>query len=598
MEVPQPQGFEPGKLIGYGGCGKVYQVAGGTADGARVIKIFDDAAISRRLLAKMTERLRIGGWPGGVMPVIAADFEAKRAFWVTPLVAGVEEGVEPLPSTLQTWLAEHPGTYSLKLVRLMAGTLARMHERRVPHGNLKPGNVFFADGGGVLLSDWAMGNLPGAERFTFTDAVLYQAPEQLRNPAGYLDEEGYRWDVFSFGVLAYRILTGRFPRCHETFALVAPAAGETRRAGIQADLGKLAHNLEAQPAVSWPDESQNPLEAGFRDWIDRCLQLDPAKRPFTMVEVAAGFTALENQGIFDAEREALMDQRRAAERRAWRNWYFAGGVAAGAVLLGALWQMANRQLLDERSARQQDVSTITAANDTAVATQADAARKTAVLLQALHDDRDSALARLETARLIGDQLFAAAMEKGNRVLPPLDGRDLQLKRLERYFADFLTKSEATGGLAEERARVRLQLAEISLAAGDAPAAALRIAEATRAWEDLPMDGALKFRLAGMTLHLALLQQSVADPETDFSFMAARKALGEVPQTEVDADRLNQLLAILDFHEAQLLAAQGDETEALAQLMRASQTLNGIADRRPDAAILRSELAACYLASAT
>ena len=58
-----------------------------------------------------------------------------------------------------------------------------MHERRVAHGNLKPGNVFFADDGEVLLSDWAMGNMPGAEQFVFTDAVLYQSPEQLRNPA-------------------------------------------------------------------------------------------------------------------------------------------------------------------------------------------------------------------------------------------------------------------------------------------------------------------------------------------------------------------------------------------------------------------------------
>ena len=48
MEVPPLQGFKPGKLIGYGGCGRVYQTQD-EAGAACVIKIFDEDAISRRL---------------------------------------------------------------------------------------------------------------------------------------------------------------------------------------------------------------------------------------------------------------------------------------------------------------------------------------------------------------------------------------------------------------------------------------------------------------------------------------------------------------------------------------------------------------------
>ncbi|RYD46539.1 MAG: hypothetical protein EOP83_29495, partial [Verrucomicrobiaceae bacterium] len=190
------------------------------------------------------------------------------------------------------------------------------------------------------------------------------------------------------------------------------------------------------------------------------------------------------------------------------------------------------------------------------------------------------------------------MEKGHRRLPPLDGRELRLKRLERYYEDFLTRTANVPALADEQARVKLQLSEISLAAGDATAASKRIGGALVAWSALPMDAELKFRMATNSLLLALLQQSNADPEAEVSFVVARKSLSAVPQTEVDADRLNQLLAILDFHEAKLLAAKGEDTRALEQLMRATETLNRIADQRPDAAILRSELAACYLSSAT
>jgi hypothetical protein len=587
MEVPPPQGFKPGKLIGYGGCGRAYQTQSET--GAEcVIKIFDEDAISRRLLAKMTDRLRSRGWPSGLMPLVAADLAGKRPFWITPLVAGMEKGSDPLPRTLQTWLGEHPGVYSWKVVRSLARALAQMHERRVPHGNLKPGNVFFADDGEVLLSDWTMGNLPGAKTFVFTDAVLYQSPEQLRNRMGYLDEEGYRWDVFTFGVLAYRILTGTFPRCHETFNLVAPEAGETRREGIEADLGKIARNLENQPAVTWPDESQNELEAGFRSWIDRCLLLDPSKRPFTMVEVAAGFAELERKGALEAERESLMDQRRASERRAWRFLFCAGGAAAA----------AGAQLESERSDREETVTKLNAAIEVAVDAKQDAEGKMTEARQALTYERELSLARLEASRLIGDRLFAWAMEKGNRLLPPLDGRELRLKRLERYFEDFLTRTADIDSLADERARVRLQLSEVSLAAGDAPMASKRLGQALKAWANLPMDAELKLRMATNSLLLALLQQTTGDAGAGSSFIAARKALEEVSESEVDKDRLHQLMAVLDYHEAKLLAAHGEDTKALAQLMRATQTLNSIADQRPDAAILRSELAACYLSSAT
>ncbi len=89
-------------------------------------------------------------------------------------------------------------------------------------------------------------------------------------------------------------------------------------------------------------------------------------------------------------------------------------------------------------------------------------------------------------------------------------------------------------MADERARVRLQLSEISIASGDAATASKRLGEALDAWANLPMDAELKFRIATNTLLLALLRQSNADPDAEQSFVAARKALGDVPQADVDA----------------------------------------------------------------
>jgi tetratricopeptide (TPR) repeat protein len=216
----------------------------------------------------------------------------------------------------------------------------------------------------------------------------------------------------------------------------------------------------------------------------------------------------------------------------------------------------------------------------------------------LEDERQEDIARLKASRWIGDLLFAWAMEKGHRSLPPLDGRELRLKKLERYFEDFLDRSEKTAGLAEERARACLQLAEISLAAGNFAQADKRLAEVMNAAEPLPMNGELKLRVGTNFLWLALLRQSNGDDGTRAAFATARIFLAKLPRADVDTQRLDQVLAILDFHEAKLLSASGDETKALEQLMRATQTLIRIKEQSPDSAVLGSALANCYLSSAT
>ena len=596
METPRVDGLKVVELVGYGGCGRVYH-AEDEAGAALALKIFDDSAICRELLGKMTLRLEQGGWPAGVLPVVSGEFSEMPAIRVSPLAAILDEDAPPIPLSLQYRLIEHPGLESWKLVKSIARALAAMHERRVPHGNIKPGNVLFDTDGGALLTDWTLGNMPGVEEFHFTDAVLYQPPEQLRDPAGYLDEAGYRWDVFSFGVLAFRILTGRFPRCHDTFDYVAPPNGETQRDGIKADLARIARNLEAKAEAPWPDTPGNPLEANYRAWIDRCLELDPLKRPLTMIEVAAGFEAVEKEIATEKERDVLLGQRRRADRRCGWTLFLLGGAAAVAVVFAGLWHLTGKQLADERDKRKTDVLTLKNAAGQSLAAKNSADARAAQAEQKLTYERELGIARLEASRLIGDRLFSWAMEKGHRSLPPLDGRELRLKRLERYFVDFLTRTKDITSLADERARARLQLSEVSIAAGDVPAATRRLGEALQAWATLPMDADLKFRVATNSLLLALLRQTNSDPETATAFANARKAFADVPRSDVDAERMDQLLAILDFHEAKLLAAKGQDTRALEQLMRATQTLNRIADQRPDAVILRSELAACYLSSA-
>jgi hypothetical protein len=596
MDAPHVEGMKVRAMIGSGNCGRVYLAE--DEDGSlHAIKIFDGLAIQRALLTRMTTRLENGGWPNGVMPVTAADFDARPALRVMPFLAD-PDGDSWKPRSLQHRIDSFPGEQSWPLIRELANALAAMHARRVAHGNLKPGNLFFTESGELQIADWTLGNMPGIGHLDFTDALLYQPPEQLKDPAGYSEENGYRWDVFAFGVLSYRLLTSSFPRCHETFSLVAPPQGETRRDGIHADLPRIAKNLENHTQITWPHEPATPLEAGLRSWIDRCLALDPLERPASMLDVVAGFTAVEHTITLELERENLLDQRRHAERRAWRASFLAGAATAAAILLGCLWQLQTAQVKRERANRDKETHLLQTAADNATKLRDTAQKEAAQAKQALDYEREVALSRIEASRLIGDRLFTWAMEKGHRALPPLDGREERLKRLQRYFEDFLTRTAEIKDLDDERARAHLQLAEIALARGDAEAAPKRLTEAIQAWSVLPKDAEWQLRIGQNRLLLALLLQARSDPQAHTAFANARKALSDAPQTGIDTDRLAQLLAILDFHEAKLLASQGNDPKALEQLMRATQTLNRLAEQRPDSIIPRTQLAACYLSSAT
>lgn len=600
MKLPEMNGLEVFGLIGTGECGRVF--ASKDDNGSLwALKVFEGIAVNRALLSRMLARLEEGGWPEGVAEVEAADFDGRPACWVLPLFADLEgEGEEAkwVPNTLQARLAEHPGENTWDTVREIGEALAGMHRKRVAHGNLKPGNVFFDESGSVRLADWTLGNMPGIAHLEFTDALLYQPPEQLVNPGGYFEEEGYGWDVHAFGVLAFRLLTGEFPRCAESFASVAPDPGETSQEGIHADVSNMARNLMVQEDPVWPSEPSNELEAGFREWIDRCLRLSRLDRPVSMIEVMAGFAEVETKLGVEKTKEERLGRRRRVERSGRCVMFYAGMMTAACAVLGGLWYLSEDQLGKERVERKREKIFLDTKATEAVVKMQEAVVAKDKAEQEMEYEHELGLARLEASRLIGDRLFAWAMEKGNRDLPVLDGRDLRLKRLETYFEDFLVRNADIHALEDERARARLQLAEVSLAAGNAKAAERRLEEAIDGWTGGELDADMKLRLGRDTLLLALLKQESGDETAGEAFVKARAALAEVPQSGTDLQRLEQLIAILDFSEAKILASSGDDAKALEQLMRATKKLNELADARPESAVLRSELAACYLSSAT
>lgn len=596
MAMPEIDGCEVLELHDYGGCGQVFRSR--DESGKLVaLKLFEDLSVNRSLLAKMSQRLHVDGWPNGVLPILSKNLERSPLYQVMPWLADEVDG-RWRPRSLQHRIDDFPETDAWEIIRELATAISHMHQRHVPHGNLKPGNIFIDDEGRILVSDWCLGNMPGVHVFHFTDALLYQPPEQLHDSSGYLDEQGYGWDVYAFGVIAYRLLTGCFPRCDDVFRKVAPKQGVTHCEGLKADPDKVAAKLEASAVMDWPTPARDRLEERLREWIIKCLQIDPAKRPLGMVEVCGGFELIEREEAIESERQRLLLLNKKVERRASTLMLMLGAGVVAILVLTSLWRLAESRITDQEAVISEERATLKAAADGARNAEQAARKAELEAKNILAEERQHNLERLEASRMIGDGLFAWAMEKDRRQLPPLDGRELRLKRLERYFQEFLDESRGKPALQDEVARVKLQLAEISIAKGNVKEAVERFAAARESISVIEMDTEWRLRLATDSLLIAKMLEGRSDGmEAMRAFSVAREALRDVPREEADVDRLDQLSAVLDYREAKLRAQRGEESQALEQLMRATETLNRISQQRPDVAILHSALADCYLSSA-
>ena len=604
MKLMELNDLELVGLIGSGQSGKVY-LAQDKQGGKFAVKVFEGMSIHRALLTKALGRLEEGSWPEGVLRPEKMDLNERPAFAVMPYL-GDEELVDGKRRlwNLQHRLEVHPGDDTWNLIRDIADALAEMHRKRVVHGNLKPGNVFFDESGKMQLVDWMLGNIPEVTRIGFSDALLYQSPEQLMDAGGYYEERGYGWDVFAFGVLSYRLLTRKFPRCHEIFRDVAPVNGEDCNTAIQAELPRIEKGLMKEPGITWPVETGHVLEKKYRLWIEQCLMLDPAERPSSMIEVSKAFYDADAEFNAAQERVGLMDQRRDAERSKRKAWFGAGIAAAVAFLLGVFWLFSVSRLNTEKNHRLAEKKRFQA-DITAAADKKKSAEdqiKLALESQRKAEDEvkrevESGMARMKAMNEIGDRLFEWGMEKGQRTLPVLEGREVRLAKLEAFYEGFLESHAGKEPLVNELAMARLHLAEISLAAGDAVKAEARLEAAIEGWQGLELDEAMRLRLGRDALLLALIKQQAGKEGLEVNFQKARKALKEVSESGIDMDQVRQWQAILDFYEARGLADKGDEIKALEQLKRATRTLNELADAWPDAAVLRSELASSYLSSA-
>jgi len=314
MNLPQIPGYQFEELVGEGGCGAVFRCT--FEDGStRMVKVLNGLAINHGLLSHaLTSVVNLPQHPN-LEPIHAFNLAQTPYFYATDYYAF--EGTNT-PSTLEYLLGRLKSKVAWRLIEQLVSGLAFLHQHEVIHASVKPGNIFVShdankDSYQLFLGDFGQGLVTGLHYFEMGSTGYYASPEQLAN-GDFTHGKGKRWDVYSFGVVAFQLLTGCLPRMDQRFRQYLDEREQQSRDETavlrQEDPRTFYDLIHQEEEVVWPIPPKNEYEAQLRAVVERCLNLDPAKRPVDAREIARGFEKIR----YEADTASLENRFKAQLR--------------------------------------------------------------------------------------------------------------------------------------------------------------------------------------------------------------------------------------------------------------------------------------------
>ena len=197
--------------LGRGGAGIVYKAVDETLGRDVAVKTLNpdlaNTEVMNRFRAEATILAKLNH------PQIATIFELFREenelLMVMEFVRG--ETLDKLSERLGP-IAPDRSAY---LIDLILSALEHAHRAGIVHRDIKPANVMVSDEGGIKIMDFGIARVLGAEQKTIDFRLMgtpaYMSPEQVVG-----EEVDGRSDLYSVGVLFYRLLTGALPFSADT----------------------------------------------------------------------------------------------------------------------------------------------------------------------------------------------------------------------------------------------------------------------------------------------------------------------------------------------------------------------------------------------
>jgi serine/threonine-protein kinase len=187
------------RKLGEGGFAIVYQ-ARDTIEGIRVaLKVPYSSLLTGETIEMFRHEARLAAKleHPHILPLKHADFVEGKFVIVTAL------GDMTLDDRLQKRMSVSTG---IDLARQMLQAVAYAHTQRIVHCDIKPDNFLLFPGNRIRLTDFGIARVAQKTlRGSGTGTVGYVAPEQA------MGKPSLRSDVFSLGIVMYRMFSGQLP---------------------------------------------------------------------------------------------------------------------------------------------------------------------------------------------------------------------------------------------------------------------------------------------------------------------------------------------------------------------------------------------------
>lgn len=216
-------GYQLLGLLGRGGMGSVYKVMDSGQERLRAMKVLHPSQVMRDVLGFKELKNRF-----------LKEAEVMRSLKHRHVAGVLEVGEHRgLPYMVQEYLCINLGLLigesarielptrplsplrALRITSQILDCLSGLHESGLVHRDIKPENIMLSREGDVKIIDFGLSRFVSDKEQNPVGMIVgspyYAAPEQVDNP----DKADERSDIYSAGVVLYRMVTGHLPEVNE-----------------------------------------------------------------------------------------------------------------------------------------------------------------------------------------------------------------------------------------------------------------------------------------------------------------------------------------------------------------------------------------------
>jgi serine/threonine protein kinase len=236
----------------------------------------------------------------------------------------------------------------LRIIAKVLEALQHAHGLDVVHRDIKPSNIHLCSDGTIKLMDFGLARVMVADTLTASGNVLgtphYASPEQLKG-----ESVDRRSDIYSTGVMAYEMLSGRrpFEPDNESISSVILKVIQQPAAPMNTDVSRMLPEIESIVSRAMAKSPEERFQSADEMRLALLNFLEHAKERISAIESSGSSTVVYSPPA-SAMTSAAASASASVRTQSRRLWW-AGGAAA-AVVVGALLIAAPAKQMEEPAA--------------------------------------------------------------------------------------------------------------------------------------------------------------------------------------------------------------------------------------------------------